>query len=79
MIYESFRQLIVPMVLATVITAVWAAARSQELQAQAGRGFWPPLPIPRMKELNAIRAQQAAADDSLQKVLLKNDQIVGVR
>jgi hypothetical protein len=79
LVCESFRQMVVPMVLVTVIGAVWAAARSQELQAQANRGSWPALPMPRFKELNALRAQQAADDDSLKKVLLKNDQVVGVR
>jgi hypothetical protein len=85
MFYESFRKLVFPTVLLTVVGAVWVVAWSKELQTEVDRNSWPALPLPPAlrAELNKNAAAEAAIPppkpQSLQKVFLKNDQVVGVR
>lgn len=92
MIYEAFHRLVFPGVVVSIVGSVWITAWSHAVVAEATKGSWPALPVPHHKdssqpEQNASgqtdpsvqKEQTVQKDPSLQKVLLKNDQIVGVR
>jgi len=74
MLYRSFHRLVFPIVIITVIGTVWVVAWSQALVAETERHFWPALPV-------SHHALQPPSSDqgSLQQVLLKHDEVVGVR
>jgi hypothetical protein len=79
MFYDSFHRLVFPIVLFTVIGTVWVAAWSQSLQAEAAKSSWPALPLPNREHRSATSGDPSSKTESLQQVLLENDQVVSVR
>jgi hypothetical protein len=65
MFYRSFQQLVFPMVLIAVVGAVWIAAWSESLQAEAQRGVWPALSAPRPDDQFSSVAGPMSPDNSL--------------
>ena len=74
MFYRSFHRMVFPLVMITVIGTVWVVAWSQALAAESQKHYWPALPVP-----HHVIPSPATTDGSLHQVLLKHDQIVGVR
>jgi hypothetical protein len=79
MFYESFRRLVFPIVVFTVIGTVLVAAWSQDLQAEAEKATWPALPLPNQEHRPATSGNPSSKTESLQQVLLENNQVVSVR
>ncbi len=63
-----------PMLVITIVVSVWVAAWSQQLTAEVERHSWSAL---HQDEKQKVAA--ASFRDSFQKVLLKDDQVVGMR
>ncbi len=89
MFYEPFHRLVFPIVVVTVVGTVLVAAWSQELQAEADKCTWPALPVPNREHQPASESNPTGGNptggnpssktESLQQVLLENNQIVSVR
>jgi hypothetical protein len=84
MFYASFHRLVFPIVVFTVIGTVLVAAWSQELQDEAAQRIWPALPLPNREhqpasEGNPTGGNPSSKTESLQQVLLENNQVVSVR
>jgi hypothetical protein len=79
MFYESFRRLVLPLMVIVVICTVWVAAWSQELQAEADKATWPALPLPNREHRSATSGDPSSKTESLQQVLFENNQVVSVR
>ena len=87
MIYEAFHRLMFPSVVVSIVGSVWITAWSHAVVAEAMKGSWPALPVPHHLDQFQAGEQDASAqkspptqkDPSLQKVLLKDNQVVGVR
>jgi hypothetical protein len=76
MLHDFFHRMVFPALVATVVGSVWVAGWSSTLVSEANKGYWPALPVPR----SATTTQPSQQDDtSFQQVLLKHDQVVGVR
>jgi hypothetical protein len=85
MLYETFHRLVLPIVVISVIGCVWVAGWSKGLVDEANRGSWPALPVPHLKTAPnegiywAPKHGPSSQTNSLNQVLLKHDQVVGVR
>ena len=76
MFHDFIHRMVFPTLVATVVGSVWVAGWSRTLVDEANKGYWPALEVPR----TAITTQPSDQDDtSFQQVLLKHDQVVGVR
>jgi hypothetical protein len=68
-----------PIVVITIVASLWITAQSQELQAEVQRGTWGALPLQHPERLPAFVSKKADQNSSLQKVLLKDNKVVGMR